>query len=130
MKYLCLGYYDEAKFNALPSDEVQTLVKNCRAYDKALLDTGQVSLIGSLSMPQQWKSIRPGGDKPSVTDGPFSEAKEVVGAFFIVEAKNLAEAVQIASNHPAANLGAHVGWGIDVRPCEFFEQIPAQQTAA
>jgi hypothetical protein len=126
MKYLCLGYYDEAKFNALPNEELQALVKKCRAYDEALLQTGKVLVIGSLAMPQYWKSIRPGADKPSVTDGPFSEAKELVGAFFIVEAKNLDEAVQIASRHPAANLGASVGWGIDVRACEFFEQIPAQ----
>lgn len=126
MKYLCLGYYDEEKFNALPNEELQALVKKCRTHDEALLKTGKVLVIGSLSMPQHWKSIRPGADKPSVTDGPFTEAKEIVGAFFIVDAKNLDEAVQIASKHPAANLGANVGWGIDVRACEFFEQIPAQ----
>ena len=127
MKYLCLGYYDEEKFNALPSEEVQALVKKCRSHDEALLKTGKVSIIGSLSMPQLWKSIRPGSDRPSVTDGPFTEAKEVVGAFFIVDARNLDEAVEVASKHPAANLGADVGWGIDVRACDFFEQIPRQQ---
>ena len=126
MKYLCLGYYDEEKFNALPNEELQTLVKKCRSYDEALLKTGKVLLIGSLSMPQYGKSIRPGAGKPSLTDGPFTEAKEIIGAFFIVEAKNVNEAVEIASKHPAANLGANVGWGIDVRACEFFEQIPMQ----
>ena len=126
MKYLCLGYYDEEKFNALPSEDVQALVKKCRAYDEALLKTSKVSVIGSLSVPQLWKSIRPGAQKPSVSDGPFTEAKEVIGAFFIIEAKSLHEAVEIASNHPAANLGAHVGWGIEIMACEFFEQIPDQ----
>jgi hypothetical protein len=50
-----------------------------------------------------------------------------VGAFFIVDAKNMDEAVEIASKHPAANLGAHVGWGIDVRACEFFEEVGQKQ---
>jgi len=126
MKYLCLGYYDEEKFNALPNEELEVIVKTCRAHDAALLATGKVMLIGSLSMPQYWKSIRPGGDTPKVTDGPFTEAKEVIGSFFIVDARNLDEAVSIASNHPAAHLGANIGWGIDVRACEFFEQIPQQ----
>jgi hypothetical protein len=126
MKYLCLGYYDQEKFNALPNEELEAIVKKCRSHDAALLATGKVMLVGSLSMPQYWKSIRPGGEKPAVTDGPFTEAKELVGAFFIVDAKNLNEAVEIASKHPAAHLGAHVGWGIDVRACEFFEQIPEQ----
>ena len=126
MKYLCLGYYDEEKFNALPNEELEAIVKKCRAHDAELLATGKVMLIGSLSMPQYWKSIRPDGGTPKVTDGPFTEAKEMVGAFFIVDAKNLDEAVSIASKHPAAHLGAHIGWGIDVRACEFFEQIPEQ----
>jgi len=127
VKYLCLGYYDQEKFNALPSEDVQALVKKCRSHDQALLETGRVSIIGSLSLPEQWKSIRPGSATPSVTDGPFTEAKEIVGAFFIVDALNLAEAVDIASKHPAAHLGADIGWGIEVRACELFEQMPAQQ---
>jgi hypothetical protein len=125
MKYLCLGYYHQEKFNALPNEELEALVKKCRTHDEALLKTGKVSIIGSLSMPQYWKSIRPGTDKPSVSDGPFTEAKEIVGAFFIVDATNLNEAVEIAAKHPAAHLGATVGWGIDVRACEFFEQMAA-----
>jgi hypothetical protein len=80
-------------------------------------------------MPQYWKSIHPGGPKPAVTDGPFTEAKELVGAFFIVDATNMGEAVEIASKHPAANLGAHVGWGIEVRACEFFEELEDQDTS-
>ena len=55
MKYLCLGYYDEEKFNALPNEELQALVKKCRAHDAELLATGKVMLVGSLSMPQYWK---------------------------------------------------------------------------
>lgn len=122
MKYLCLGYYDVEKFQALPPAELDAIVKECSAHDEALKRTGKVTVIASMAMPEEWKSIRPASGKPMVTDGPFTEAKEVAGAFFIVEAKDMAEAVEIASMHPAAHLGESVGWGVEVRECDFFEQ--------
>jgi len=122
MKFLCLGYYDVEKFQALPPAELDAIVKECRAHDEALKKTGKVSVVASLTLPQEWKSIRPKNGKPVVTDGPFTEAKEMVGAFFIVEAKDMDEAVGIASKHPAAHLGESVGWGLDVRACDFFEE--------
>ena len=60
--------------------------------------------------------------KPDVTDGPYAEAKEMVGGFFIIEAADKDEAVRVASLHPAATLGERVGWGIEVHPIGFFEQ--------
>jgi hypothetical protein len=51
-----------------------------------------------------------------MTDGPFAETKEQVGGFFMIEAKDMDEAMSIASKHPAAHLGEQVGWGIEVRP--------------
>ena len=125
MKYLCLGYYDVEKFQALPPAELDAIVKECAAHDEALKRTGKVTVIASMAMPEEWKSIRPGSGKPMVTDGPYTEAKEVAGAFFIVEAKDMAEAVEIASMHPAAHLGESVGWGVEVRACDFFEGVGA-----
>jgi hypothetical protein len=61
-------------------------------------------------------SIRPRQGKVGVTDGPFAEAKELVGGFFMIEAEDMDAAVVIASKHPAAHLGEHIGWGIEVRP--------------
>lgn len=61
-----------------------------------------------------------------MTDGPYAEAKELVGGFFIIDAadkdKDKDEAVRVASLHPAATLGESVGWGIEVHPIGFFEQ--------
>jgi hypothetical protein len=57
-----------------------------------------------------------------VTDGPFTETKEQVGAFFLIEAQDLNEATRVASHHPAAHLGEQVGWGIEVRPIDYFMQ--------
>jgi len=129
MRYLCSGYYDPQKFNALPKDDLAALIAKCRLHDEALHATGKVTFLASLSAPKEWKSIKPGDSKPVITDGPFSEAKEVVGAFFIVDAENMDEAVSIASMHPAAHLGKDVGWGIDVRACEFFIEGPPAGTA-
>jgi hypothetical protein len=67
-------------------------------------------------------SVRPRNGKVLITDGPFAETKEQVGAFFIIEAKALNEAIEVASKHPAAHLNEHLGWGIEVRPIQFFEQ--------
>lgn len=122
MKYLCLAYYNATKFEALPKPELAALVRKCKDHDEELRKTGKMNVLGSLSAPQEWKSIRPGRGKPVVTDGPYSEAKELVGAFFIIEAADMAEAVEIASKHPAARLGADVGWGVEVRACEMYEQ--------
>jgi hypothetical protein len=70
--------------------------------------------------------IRPRNGKPMVTDGPFMETKEHVGGFFIIDAENLDEAVRIASLHPAAHLGEHAGWGIEVRPIGMLQQYSPQ----
>ena len=62
-----------------------------------------------------------------MTDGPYTESKELVGGFFIIEAADRQEAVHVASIHPAANLGEQVGWGIEIHPIGFFEQYKAGQ---
>jgi hypothetical protein len=56
------------------------------------------------------------------TDGPFAETKEQVGGFFIIEARNLNEAIEVASNTAPARLGEHLGWGLELREIERFEQ--------
>ena len=122
MKFLCLGYYNEKKFAAMPKDDVDALVSKCRTHDEGLRASGHMLLVASLAATRDTTSVRPKNGVPSVTDGPFAETKEQIGAFFIIEAANLAEAMRIASLHPAAHLGEEVGWGIEVRPIDYFLQ--------
>ena len=84
------------------------------------------SLVVSASLegPQTTFALRPRSGKPQLTDGPYAEAKEMVGGFFIIEAADREEAVRVASLHPAAMLGESVGRGIEVYPIGFFEQSP------
>jgi hypothetical protein len=123
MKFLCIGYYDEKKFDALPKADVDALVRKCQTHDEALRKSGHLILVASLAPTQTTTSIRPKNGKPSATDGPFTETKEQIGAFFIIEARDLDEAAEVASHHPAAHLGEHVGWGIEVRPIDYFVQM-------
>ena len=122
MKYLCLAYYDEKKFGTLSKAEVEALVSQCPPHDASLRSSGHLVTQASLGPTRSSTTIRPRNGKPSVTDGPFAETKEQVGGFFIIEARDLNEAIRVASKHPAALLGEQVGWGIEVRPIEMFDQ--------
>ncbi len=121
MKYLCLAYYNERAFEALSKAEVEALVSQCPAYDEALRNSGHLVIQASLGSTRATTTVRPRNGKPVVTDGPFIETKEQVGGFFIIEARDLNEAIRVASKHPAANIGEQVGWAIEVRPIEAYE---------
>jgi hypothetical protein len=121
MKYLCLAYYNEKAFEALPSAEVDALVSQCPGYDEALRNSGHLVIQASLGSTRATTTVRPRNGKPMVTDGPFVETKEQVGGFFIIEARDLNEAIRVASKHPAANIGEQAGWAIEVRPIEMYE---------
>jgi len=125
MKYLCLAYYDEKKFNALPKADFDAIVSRCPAFDEALRNSGHLIVQASLQATNATMTIRPRNGKPMVTDGPFAETKELVGGFFIIEALDLNEAIRVASKHPAANIGEQAGWGIEVRPIDFYGERTA-----
>ena len=120
MKYLCLAYYNPEKFAAMAPADVQALVSKCPVEGVELNRTGRMVVSASLGAPQAAFTLLPRGGKPQLTDGPYAEAKEMVGGFFIIEAADKDEAVRVASLHPAATLGESVGWGIEVHPIGFF----------
>ncbi len=116
MKYLCLAYGDEEKSNAMTQSEMDALIRNCKAYDEELQKSGH--LISGMSLGWGATTLRLRNGKLSITDGPFAATKEVVGGLVLIEAKDLNEAIQVASLHPAARMGEELGWGIEVRPIE------------
>jgi hypothetical protein len=123
MKYLCLAYYDVKKMGALGKAELDAIVSQCPAYDKMLKDSGHLVLHGSLADLEAATVVKPRGGKAAITDGPFAETKEQVGGFFLIEAADLDEAIKAAMKHPAAHLGEAAGWGIEIRPIDFFESF-------
>ena len=120
MKYLGLAYFNPEKFAAMASDDVKELVSQCPALDERMRATGKVLVSASLGDLDNWKTIRPRNGKTHVTDGPYTESKEVVGGLFIIEADSRDEALRIASMHPAATLGEEVGWAVELIPMDFY----------
>lgn len=122
MKYLCLGYYDADTFDTLSDADREEIARECRPHDEALRESGHLVDVASLEH-RTAATLRPRDGQTSVTDGPFAEAKEVIGSFFIIEAEDLDEAIEVASLHPAAKWGEHLGFAIEVRPIDTFERL-------
>ncbi len=114
MKYQCLAYGDQQKMEALPKAEFEALVSRCRVHDEELKKSGH--LVSGQSLEWTTTTVRSKNGKVVVTDGPFVETKEKVGGLVVIEARDLNEAIRVASLHPAAHLGEHLGWAIEVRP--------------
>ena len=118
MKYLCLAYYDEKKFETLTEADMATISRECGPLDEDLQRSGHLLEVGSLAATKDSVSLRPRNGKVTVTDGPYAETKEQLGSYCLIEARDLNEAIQVASKHPAARLNEHLGWGIEIRPIE------------
>ncbi|MGH8029482.1 MAG: YciI family protein, partial [Arenimonas sp.] len=100
MKFLCLCHYDPARFADLSPELLATIPALCAPHDAALHASGHLVAVGSLAEAEQYAVIRPGDGAPRVTRGPIASTPEPFGAFFVVEAGSLDEAVAIASLHP------------------------------
>ncbi|HYD14562.1 MAG TPA: YciI family protein [Allosphingosinicella sp.] len=122
MKFLCLCHYDAAAFAALGPADFKEIGAICAPHDAALKASGHLQFVGSLAMPDQYRTLRADADGVTVADGPYAEAPEPFGAFFLIEAESMDEAEEIARLHPGAHLGAFMRGGIEIRPVDFFEQ--------
>jgi hypothetical protein len=111
MKYLCLVYDDERNLDAMSDGELDGLVAQCLAVDEELRKSGQVIASEALQPVQTATTVRIRNGKVSTVDGPFAETKEQLGGFFLIDAKDLDEAIQVAAKIPSARLGS-----IEVRP--------------
>ena len=120
MKYLGLAYFTPEKFAALAPDEVKAIVSQCPALDEKMRATGKMIVSASLGDLERWKTLRPSAGKTRVTDGPYTESKEVVGGLFIIEADSEEEVLRIASMHPAAQIGEEGGWAVELIPLDFY----------
>jgi hypothetical protein len=113
MKYLCLVYYDEKKRNELSSQESQDLIDESLDFDEAMRKEGYLIAAGPLQPVETATTVRVRSGKVSITDGPFAETNEQVAGFVLIEARDLNEAIRVASRIPPARLG-----GVEVRPMQ------------
>ena len=117
MKYLCLVYLDEKRLNELPDED-------CVDFDASIRKSGHCVASEALQPVETATTVRVRNGRTSVTDGPFAETKEQLAGFYMIEAKDLNEAIQIASKIPPARVGS-----IEVRPVRPIRETVAQAKA-
>jgi hypothetical protein len=117
MKYLCLAYEEEETLNALTAEEWDALRRETLSYVDSLRKSGHLVVTQALQSARTAATLRVRSGKLMVTDGPFAETKELLGGFFMIEARDRDEAIRLASRWPSARLGS-----IEVRPIE--EELP------
>ncbi|MEX2222505.1 MAG: YciI family protein [Candidatus Rokuibacteriota bacterium] len=113
MKFLFLIYHDEKDLDALPEGEMQDLVDAALDYTEQIRRSGHYIVSNALQRVRTARTVRVRVGKASTTDGPYAETKEQLGGFFLVEAKDMDEACEVASRFPPARLGI-----IEVRPVQ------------
>ena len=111
MKYLCLVYYDEKTLEALSRAEYDALIDEVLAYREVLRKSGHYITSDGLESVQTATTLRIRGGRVSATDGPFAETKEQLGGFMLIEARDLNDAIRVASKIPPVRLGC-----VEVRP--------------
>jgi hypothetical protein len=113
MKYLCLAYEEETKLNALSRSEWDALRSETLAYVDQIRRSGHLIATEALQSAGTATVVRVRNGELATTDGPFAETKEQLGGFFLIDARDAKEAIEIASRWPSARLGS-----IEVRPIE------------
>ncbi len=119
MKYLCLIYDDEAVVNAMPKAEQDAFMGEYFAFTDGIRESGQYIAGEALHPVSTATTVRIRNGRMSTTDGPFAETKEQLGGFYLVEARDLNEAIQVAAKIPSARTGS-----IEVRPVVDFGEMP------
>jgi hypothetical protein len=114
-KFICLVYFDGKKLHAMSGPEKRAFDGASRAYDQALQKSGHYIVAEALHPPKAARTVAVRGKKVSVKDGPVKNAKEPLGGFILIRARNMREAEKIAAGIPLAKLGS-----IELRPIYEF----------
>ena len=115
MRYLCLIYDEEKKWATMSKGEQDAIMGEYFAFTEDIKKSGHYIGGEALQPVSTATSVRTRGGKMSTTDGPFAETKEQLGGFYLINAKDLNDALQIAAKIPAAKTGT-----IEVRPIQEF----------
>jgi hypothetical protein len=111
MRYVCLVYVDGARMGALSKEQGVRLADDSIAFDWDLRQRGHLLLAQPLQPPETAITLKARHGRVSSTDGPYAETKEFLGGFFIIEARDLNEAIRLAETSPMADMGS-----IEIRP--------------
>ena len=117
MKYLCLIYSDESQWPKLPQMDAEQMMAEYGAFTEGIRKGGQYIGGNRLQPTATASTVRIRNGKLSTTDGPFAETKEQLGGYYLIDAKDLNAAIQVAAKIPGARHGS-----IEVRP---IAEVPA-----
>lgn len=118
MKFMLLIYNDSALLDAMPATEFDATMRDCLTHADELRQEGRLLESQMLESPATAKSVRIRKGRVTTVDGPFAEAKEVLGGFNLIEARDMEEAVQIATQFPWARTGC-----VEVRPVRDIQTV-------
>ena len=117
MKYLCLIYDEAQKWNEMSKSETDAIMGEYFTFTEEVRKSGHMLAGEALQPVETATTVRVRNGRMSTTDGPFAETKEQLGGFYLIEASDLNEAIQIAARIPSARIGS-----IEVRPVVDFSQ--------
>ena len=123
MRFICLGYIEANKLEAITAGEQNAMMDECFAYDDVLRKGGHFTAGEALASPQDARTLRWKNGKVRVTDGPYAETKEVLGGLLVLEANDLDHAIELMSKHPGVKFGP-----FEIRPvADLGEMIRASE---
>jgi hypothetical protein len=122
MRFAVLGYHDETEWDSWSAAAQNAFVDECFAYDEVLKRNGHWAGGEALGSARDAATVRPRDGQATVTDGPFAEAKEVLGGILFLEAADMAEAKELIAKHPGVRSG-----GFEIRP--IFDMAPLVQAS-
>ncbi|HEU5049553.1 MAG TPA: YciI family protein [Gemmatimonadales bacterium] len=125
MKFIALIYIDPSLLAALPEGEADGMLRDCFAHADEMERHGKVLESRMLEDAPTAKSIRRRKGRMTVVDGPFAEAKEVLGGFNLIEAEDMDEALRIAAEFPWSRVGC-----VEVRPVRDIDAVRERVGAA
>ncbi|WP_165225359.1 YciI family protein [Aquisphaera insulae] len=126
MRYVCLGFIDEAKFAEIPPADARRMMEECFAYDDELRRGGHFAGGEALDSARNAVTLRMKEGKVEVTDGPFAETKEMLGGILLLEARDMNHAIALMSRHPGVRMGP-----FEIRPAnEAINRLIAERDAA
>ena len=117
MKFLCLVYGEDAAMRTVDD-------AHCLEYDRSIRDSGHCISSEALESVETAKTVRVRNGKVSFIDGPFAETKEHLAGFYMIEARDMDEALSLASRIPPAQVGS-----IEVRPIRPIREAPRRGTS-
>jgi hypothetical protein len=117
MRYLCLIYDDEKKVATMPENESNAFMGEYFAFTAGIKQSGHYLAGEALQPVLTATTVRVRNGKVGTTDGPFAETKEQLGGFYMIEARDLNDAIQVAAKIPSAKIGS-----VEVRPIVEFTQ--------